>query len=244
MNLSERNRKVAISRWNKILTKEKEMILSNEEGVFLKSAICGFLAGDGSVQKINVGNYTRYQIDFFPDDKVMLKTYVDFIKRVYNKTPTIGRRDNMFTVRINSKTIGEDLLNGAKFGLRNWEIPLAMLSNRKLKRCWVRAFFSAEGFVNKKTIKIQTINQKGMNQLSNLLNKLSIKHKCYLYDSKKKNYSKVYIIRINTKEARKKFYYDIGFWHSDKMKTLKKSLLPDLLMPVSHNGIAQAWNIP
>jgi hypothetical protein len=35
----------------------------------------------------------------------------------------------------------------------------------------------------------------------------------------------VYIIRIDKKEARKKFYYEIGFWHSKKMEILKRAVL-------------------
>jgi hypothetical protein len=47
MNLSERNRKVASSRWNKIHVLEFQQINNN---LVKKAALCGFLAGDGSVQ--------------------------------------------------------------------------------------------------------------------------------------------------------------------------------------------------
>jgi len=224
MDRSEWNRKVAISRWNKVINKEKEGILSNKEGILLKSAICGFLAGDGSIQIRNRGSFNEHRIDFFPDDKKMLKTYLKFIKKIYGKTPHLSRRDNVFTARINSKTIVEDLLKEAKFGIKKWEVPVNLLLSNEAKKYWLRAFFSAEGYVNDDVIKIQTVNKRGMTQVSDLLNNLSIKHGFYHYTPKKSNYSETHIIMINKKEARKKFYYDIGFWHSKKMQILKKSI--------------------
>jgi len=221
MDISEANRKVAISRWSKIQKREREQILPGKEGIHLKSLICGFLAGDGSVQVRNAGSYNKHQIDFFPDDKFMLEGYIDAIKKVYNKTPTISRRDNVFTARISSRTITEDLLKNAKFGLNNWEVPFGLFEDTESKKHWLMAFFSAEGYVNKDSIKIQTINKKGMSQVSDLLNGFSINHKCYNYNPKNSNYSEVYIIRIDKKEDRKKFLDKIGFMHSNKMKMLK-----------------------
>ncbi len=224
MELSDRNRKVAISRWKKVMAKEKANISSDKKTTNLKSAICGFLAGDGSVQARDMGNYVKYQIDFFPDDKVMLEEYMKNMKKVYNKTPRIKNFGRMYTVRISSKTIGEDLLKEAKFGLKKWELPNTLLSNIKNKRAWLKAFFSAEGYINQKSIKVQTVNEKGMHQVSTLLEEFSIPHKVYSYLPKNKAHSKVHIIMIVKKEGRKQFYKKIGFWHSKKMEILKRSV--------------------
>lgn len=221
MDKSEWNKKVAISRWEKIISKEKEKIVHDK---VLKAAICGFLAGDGSVQARNMGSYTKYQIDFFPDDTIMLKTYMAYIKKVYNKIPTIRRKDNMFTVRISSKTFGEDILKEAKFGLKTWEVPTNLLSNIETKKSWLKAFFSAEGYVNNEVIKIQTVNEKGMMQVSTLLNNFFIKHGFYHYKPKNKKHSETHIIMISNKEAMRNFYYKIGFWHSKKMEILKRAV--------------------
>ena len=51
MNVSKRNKKVAISRWERKHSEEESMIKNDEETLILKASICGFLAGDGSVQK-------------------------------------------------------------------------------------------------------------------------------------------------------------------------------------------------
>jgi len=224
MNISKRNKKVAISRWNAIHTKEKEKIPKDTNSLLIKAAICGFLAGDGSVQKRKEKNYYHHQIDFFPDDKIMMHTYMAQIKLLYGKTPSIRKKNKFYSVRISSKTIYEDLINYANFGLKNWTLPHNLFKLKGTKQNWLRGFFSAEAYVNKSCIKIQTVNKKGMKEISNTLNKLGINHRNYEYNSKKKTESKVFIIHIRAKESRLKFYKTIGFWHEKKSKTLKEAL--------------------
>jgi ADP-ribosylglycohydrolase len=64
MNFSRRNKKVALARWNRVHAKEKEGISSNSNSLIMKAAICGFLAGDGSVQKRK--NILSLSNRFFP----------------------------------------------------------------------------------------------------------------------------------------------------------------------------------
>ena len=73
-------------------------------------------------------------------------------------------------------------------------------------------------------IKLQTINEKGMNKISELLNELEIEHCSYQYTPKNLKHSKVYIIFINKKEARKNYFNRIGFVHNKKYKKLKETL--------------------
>ncbi len=103
---------------------------------YLKAAICGFLAGDGSVQVRKEKNFYHYQLDFFPDDEEMLKTYMDAIKYIYNKVPSIRRRDNVFIVRITSKVIVQDILRDASFGIKTWSLP-NNLFGRNTPTLWV-----------------------------------------------------------------------------------------------------------
>jgi hypothetical protein len=224
MNISKRNRNVAISRWSTILEKEKSLITNDASSMQLRSAICGFLAGDGSVQIRKEKTFYHYQLDFFPDDKEMLGIYTKFIGKVYHKLPSIKEKHNFFTARITSKTIILDLLNYAQFGLKTWSLPDNLFRFRNAEKYWLKAFFSAEGTVNSKRIKIQSINDDGIKQVSILLNKFGIEHKTYFYIPKNINYNKVYIIMILKKDARKLFYNKIGFWHSKKNKLLKESL--------------------
>ena len=224
MNRSIWNKKVALSRWKNTRVKEKSEILGGPNAILLKSIICGFLAGDGCVLTRKTKWGYRYDISFFPDDKEMLETYLTALKSVYNKSPKIRRRDDVFDIRLSSRVVAEDIMNNAAFGIKNWRIPKKLLSNREAKINWIKAFFSAEGYVDDQAIKIQTVNKEGMEELSNLLNEFLIKHGFYVYQPKKKNYSKVYIIRISSKESRKKYYENIGFFHKLKSQTLKNSL--------------------
>lgn len=224
MNLSERNKKVAVARWNKILSKEKENIRNNDVSLKLKSMLSGFLAGDGSVQIRKEKEFYHYEIQFFPDDELMLSTYCSIIKKLYGKNPKITRGHNVFNARITSKTIVEDLFKYSSFGLKKWCLPYELFRIKGAKEVWLKAFFSAEAYVGSNSIKIQTVNKKGMMSVSKLLNDLGIPNKYYEYTPKNKNYSSVGIIFILSKEARKLFYDKIGFYHSKKTETLKKSL--------------------
>lgn len=224
MNFSERNKKVALARWAKVLAKERSLIPFDPETVRLKAALCGFLAGDGSVQKRFREKWYHYDVKFFPDDKIMLRTYCDILKKIYRKTPTITIRDNVFHVVLTSRTVFEDITNMADFGIYKWGLPNKLFSTPGAKEAWLRAFFSAEAYVGPNSIKIQTVNKKGMKAVSNLLIELDIHHGCYTYRPKNPKYSVVDIIVIIRKEARIKFYDKIGFWHSKKTDKLKKSL--------------------
>ena len=125
-------------------------------------------------------------------------------------------------MRLTSKIVVLDLLNYASFGLKEWSIPL--LSSNKERINWLKGFFSAEAYVGKDCIKIQTVNKKGMKQVSNLLNKLDIEHKEYFYSPLKKNYSKVYIISILKKSSRMRYLNKIGFFHEKKRDKLRETL--------------------
>ena len=224
MDFSARNKKVAVARWTKVLTAEKNRIPNSPETLRLKAALCGFLAGDGSVQVRDSGTFSRHDIGFYPDDKLMLKIYCNALRQVYGKKPAVSKRSNMFEARITSRTIVEDLLKYSKFGVHSWNVPHLLFKVAGAKEAWLRAFFSAEAYVGPEHIKIQTVNGKGMQALSDLLSTLGIAHRRYEYQPKKKNYSLVYILFISRKEARKLFYHKIGFWHRKKTKKLKKSL--------------------
>jgi len=83
VDLSERNRKVANSRWAKIFKQQKLRFLSGKKANLLKARICGFLAGDGSIKIRSRGSCMSYEVGFYPDDKLMLASYYAAVKEVY-----------------------------------------------------------------------------------------------------------------------------------------------------------------
>lgn len=224
MNLSSRNKKVAIARWHKIIEKEKKNIKNNANAICLKAAICGFLAGDGCVKIRKRHSFFHYEIRFYPDDLVMIQKYCYAIKYIYDKVPHVTKLKNLFQVSITFRTILEDLVEVASFGLKTWQPSAKLFLTQNAKAHWLRAFFSAEAYVGKNAIKIQTVNKKGMREVSKLLFDFGINHKRYKYIPKNLNYSPVEILMIFRKDARKLFYERIGFWHRKKTEALKKSL--------------------
>jgi len=224
MNFSKRNKKVAMARWKNKHSKERQKIKTDEETLLLKASICGFLAGDGSVQKRKEKSFYHHQIDFFPDDELMKDTYMSQINEVYKKIPSTQKKNKFYNIRLSSKVVVEDLVKLANFGLKNWNLPTSLFCIKGARENWLKAFFSAEAYVNSKSIKIQTVNKKGMQEVSRILKELGITTRNYEYHPKKENHSPVSIIFINKKEDRLKFFNKIGFWHKKKNKILKEAL--------------------
>lgn len=210
--------------WARIHSTEKSKILQTDEARILKAMLCGFLAGDGSVQVRKEKTFFHYQLDFYPDDELMMDVYVDAIIKVYGKSPSIRKKEKFYWVRKTSKTIVTDLLQFASFDTKGWSIPNSLLTCFESKAAWLNAFFSAEAYVGPNHIKVQTVNKVGMSQVSRLLNEFEIDHNTYEHQPKNKNHSRVYIIRISSRTARERYYRLIGFWHNKKINTLKSTL--------------------
>ena len=154
----------------------------------------------------------------------MLEAYLFFIKRVYNLNPTITFRDNVYNARLSQKFIVHDLISLCKFGVHTWSFPVKLFKIRGAKEAWLRAFFSAEAYVGKKVIKIQSVNIKSIKKVKNILSEFKIKSNYYEYLPKNKNHSKVGMLFLNERKSRLIYYKDIGFWHKRKSMALKKSL--------------------
>ncbi len=223
MDFSKRNKKVALSRWKNLLKEQQDNIPKNKQALLIKSALCGFLAGDGSVQVRKFNTFSKYQIDFFADDKIMLNTFLTFIKKIYCIKPSVHTRDNMYVARLSYKFVVLDLLSEASFGLKKWNFPKKLFKIKGAKENWLRAFFSAEGYVNNKVIKIQSVSIKSIKIVSRLLSELHIKNNYYEYQPKNVNHSKVGMIFINERESRLNYFNKIGFWHSRKENKLKEA---------------------
>ena len=228
ISISEWSRKIAINRWNKIISRQHSSFDNSINSSVFRAAICGFLAGDGCVKRnlrTQKGReYWYYRVDFLPDDTFMRDAYIKLVQFVYHKTPSIRFRDGVYIVRMTSRAIWEDLNKFALFGIHTWTIPNTLFSEAGTKVAWLRGFFSAEAYVGRRVIKLQTVNMKGMDSVSELLFDLGIHHTRHTYYSKNPNHSVVSIICISSKDARLKFFHEIGFWHSKKTAKLAESL--------------------
>ncbi|MBU0959180.1 MAG: hypothetical protein KKB31_04505 [Nanoarchaeota archaeon] len=184
------------------------------------AAIHAYLCGDGYVIKNPKSQKNKYYyIGFRNTNEKLLK---DFQRRFYkyfgiNPRLILGER----CVVQNKKTY-EELVGAFKsFYSREWRMPKL---NRKLARIWLRSFFDCEGWVFCKTrqnrhVGLDTINEKGLNQIISFLNRLKIK------TIKKENKKRgIFRIIIYGKENLRKFKEKIGFLHPDKSKKLDKAL--------------------
>jgi hypothetical protein len=216
------NKLVAVNRWKNVREKECAAFAPAEIVRVEKAALCGFLAGDGSVKIREVGANLRYDINFFPDDDVMLHSYLSFFEKVYGKIPVVRLRKNFYHVEISSVSVGKGITSMAFFGLYTWRLPL--MRTKAEKAAWLRAFFSAEGYVGKKSVRVQTVNENGMLAVSKMLDEFDIAHGFYAFRPKNPCHSKVYIVTITRENERAKYAKEIGFWHARKTAKLEKTL--------------------
>lgn len=220
MDLSERNRRAAVSRWSKIHEKERASSIGPDKN-YLKARLCGFLAGDGSVsvRRDNLGSL-HYVLRFFPDHESLIPPFEESLMGLYGKSPIVKKWTGHNGVICYSKTAVMDLMCLADFGIRRWRVPFNILTDEKSKVEWLRAFFDAEGYVGKGRIRVQTVNGKGMDDVGRLLTELGIGFGRYSYSPKRPGWSKVHIIVISRKSERIKFLNTVGFNHSLKQSRL------------------------
>ena len=224
MGVCERNALVAQRRWTRVHDLEHARIRTDEQAMCMKAALCGFLAGDGNVVHRVEKMCERWKITFFPDDEVMLNTFEHFIHSIYDKRLTITREKAYYYVQLTSKSTAIDLLELGCFSMHNWRIPDFVLKNNYYLIAWIRAFFSAEGYVSDSVIRVQTVNKQGMKQLSQALESLHITNRTYTYTPKQSNHSQVNIVIISHFAMRRRYKQLIGFWHDKKTQTLHKAL--------------------
>jgi len=222
MNINERNKKVALSRWAKIHAQERNVVNKNSHKKHLKARLCGFLAGDGSilVRKDN-DEKMHYVLRFFPDHPSLIEPFTESLFELYSKRPIIKKDYANQGIICYSKVVVEDLLNTAKFGILSWQVPFSLLKDKRTKIEWLRAFFDSEAYVGKNNIRVQTVNERGIKEVQQLLAEFGIESKKYTYKPRNKNWKKVHILIIGSKDNQLKFLNTIGFNHQIKASKLK-----------------------
>lgn len=216
----------AISRWKKVFERESKIIAINSSKYpYLKARILGYLMGDGSVSMpIESDGAIHYSVAFYPDDEVMLESFLFAFKKVYGRTPTVSKYNNYFCARIDLKSITLDLLNYGSFRSLEWRIPMSIFNSKLANKEWLRAFYDSEGYVGKGSIVVQSVNYDGLVQVKNLLKSYNLNSNLYTYHRKNKNWNTNYLLCIMKKSERIKFLKEIGFSHSRKQNKLIASV--------------------
>ncbi|MFH1181728.1 MAG: LAGLIDADG family homing endonuclease [Candidatus Woesearchaeota archaeon] len=225
--ISNRNRKVALSRWRNIENRITSGIKAKEkyeEYKLLKAKILGFLAGDGHVSIRKERKSLHHEIEFYPDRENLAHQFTAAFNALYGQMPAIKIRKNFFAVRIASKAACKDLLTTAKFGVLNWRVPFSYLRSPKQQTEWLRAYYDCEAYVDKTKIVPQPVNKEGLLEVQKLLKRFNVESRIYEYKRKNKNWNTNYLLFIQKKKSRKVFLNKIGFNHPVKLEKLRLSL--------------------
>ncbi|MBU3906662.1 MAG: hypothetical protein KKA64_00235 [Nanoarchaeota archaeon] len=181
------------------------------------AAVHAYLCADGYVTTNNKWKY--YRAGLRNTNLILLEDFQERFEKVFGSKPTI-RKDRRCEKC--SKEIYEKLTE--KFGsFYSWEWRMPKL-NLKLSRIWLRAYFDCEGWVfckkrQNRHIGVDCVNEIGLNQVIDALNRLGIKS-VKKFNAKRK----IYRILIYSKENLQRFKDKVGFLHPEKNKKLNEVL--------------------
>lgn len=162
------------------------------------------------------------RVRFYNQEERLINDFIDSVKKIY-PSKSVKYYPKRGEIEIRSQVVSKDLLKLGDVSSRNWEFPKKL--NKVQKRIWINAFASCDGTVYNKNynryVAIDSINLKGLKQISGILNEFKISNS--IYDVKyKENIS--YRLRIYRKENLIKFNNLIGFNHPKKQKRLEEAI--------------------
>ena len=224
ISISEHNKKVAVNRWRKVLLESYEKFnITSSKYPELKARIIGYLVGDGSVSMHReINGVLHHSVDFYPDDEHMLKSFTEAFVKIYGVLPKVKNLGKYYSVRISSKPVALDLLSVTTFSSLDWVIP--SFKSEGEKKEFLRAIYDCEGYVGKRIIAIQSVNENGLKNVQLLLKEFNIESKLYHYVRKNANWNTNHLLYITAMNSRRNFLKHIGFYHSRKQVKLLASV--------------------
>lgn len=232
----------------KIMRKQKYKLI--EDNLLLKlrnenfynqiARLCGFLSGDGHIKiRIDKKHWHHYEIKFYPDSLDVANLFVKTFKELYEKTPSITYVKNYYRVRVTSEVACRHLLNISTYDTHTWQVPRFVAKSESFKVEFLRAIFDCEASVGKKNIQFQSVNQKGIKQVQELLESLGINSKIYIYKRSNPLWSTNYILVVSRKENIKRYMSLVGFNHPLKNKKgFNLADVPERLMGGSRKPVS------
>ena len=157
-------------------------------------------------------------------------------EQLYGVTPHAKNMGNYFYVQIQNKKACIALLKLAKFGSLSWSIPKIIRNNKKIARFWLRAYFDCDGYVCKKYIQLQSVNEKGLREIAKLLKSWNIETKIYKYERSNKKWNTNYLLNINKRHHCFKFLNSIGFNHELKLNRSRRLYVLESPNQVGHQN--------
>jgi len=186
----------------KSMLREQKLIkpTKNYKGMSKEKAyVLGVLCGDGYISK----KVAKLEIR---KDEEFIKRFVKSIRKIYglNYSYRYYPKRNSFICDVSNQLICKDLMKYGQFGCYNWKTPDKILNS---KNDWIvinflQGLFDSEGRVGDYSVSFSSINNRGLEQVKLLLERLGIKSRAHY---------KHHITVITRKENLKKFRDTIGF---------------------------------
>jgi len=189
---------------------------------------------DGSFIK-NEKNFI-YRVRIYQKNKEWIENLAGIAEKLFNKKPTIvlDKRDNVWSLIINSKSIYESVINISDYQENQieWNTPNFILkSSFDVQREYIKGFFDSEGGVphveerkvEPKNIRIHFTqsNMKCLEELRMMIRKLGIKtgNVCGPY-YKKGFENPIFRLKIHGTREVSKFADIVGSYHKEKLNRL------------------------
>jgi hypothetical protein len=191
-----------------------------------KAEILGYLASEGceyqttsSYKEFDYRRNNTYQrtkkstiIEFSNEDVILQKRFIFLMNKVFNYDTKFNKKGSLKILR---KKVIRNLSRYMKFGSHYWSVPKDILNsdNSIVKKMFCRAFGDGDGTVemDKKEVRIDSINGTGIGQLQLLFNDLGVKSKLYHFSSR---------YRLVIRDIRN-FKEFVDFLHPEKNKKLR-----------------------
>lgn len=214
-------RQIIREKQNKIIENNLLLKLKDKKTYLLIARLCGFLAGDGHIKlRTDKKGWHHHEIRFYPDNLDIANLFVKTFKELYEKEPRTTPLHNFYKIAVTSKVACNHLLKISTYDTHNWNIPDFVLKTDELKAEFLKAIFDCEASVGKRNIQFQSVNKKGIKQVSNLLQGIGIHSKIYSYKRSNPNWNINYILVVSRKENIKRYAELIGFNHPVKQQKL------------------------
>ena len=190
--------------------------IDRKSGLINLARICGFIMGDGTIDRRKEKEWFHSEIRFYPDNLQVAQIFADTFEYLYSKRPTVTQLKNYYCVRAISKVACDHLLGIGSFSSLEWRIPIRLLSNKKVKTEFIKALFDCEAYIGRRNLQFQSVNKKGIEELRTLLKDMGISASVYEYKRKNPKWNTNYILVISRKENIKRYAKLIGFNHPEK----------------------------
>ncbi|MEM5800069.1 MAG: LAGLIDADG family homing endonuclease [Candidatus Aenigmatarchaeota archaeon] len=185
------------------------------------ATIHAYLCADGYViTNPPTQKHKYYYIGLRNTNEIILQDFQKNFERAFGIKPIITKEKDR--CKIQNKNLFLKLTKNFSFYSDKWTMPKLSL---KGLRCWLRAFFDCEAWVNvqkgkSRVIGLESVNKNGLEQIRNSLLKFGIK----VSNVKKRKNRNIWYIYICGKENLLKFKENIGFLHPNKNKKLLEAI--------------------